>query len=293
MKKIMCFTHWDLDGIMSYIVIRWAFPKATVEYMPTTVKSFRENYTKWLSTNELEDYDQVFITDLGVFEDKDLIDHEKIFIIDHHKGHENSTYSKATAIIADYSSACKLAYKTFKTLYNIKVSREQLHLMLLADDYDSYKLELKDSVNLNLVFWETTNKFEEFTKSFINGFRGFTLKQQNMINLHKIKVEKIRSELEVYSGSVTIQGSKRYVCAACTKSCINEVADTLLKDYNAEVAIIINTNTNHASYRRGDSCDTNLAEFARDTAGGYGHEYSSGSEITDGFMEFMKNLDKI
>lgn len=293
MKKIMCFTHWDLDGIMSYIVIRWAFPNATIEYMPTTVQNFRENYIKWLSTHELEDYDQVFITDLGIFEDKVLIDHEKVFIIDHHKGHDNNTYSKATAIIADYSSACKLAYKVFKELYNIKVTKEQLHLMLLADDYDSYKLELKDSANLNLVFWETTNKFEEFTKSFISGFRGFTVKQQNMINLHNIKVEKIRNELEVYSGTVTIQGTKTYVCAACTKSCINEVADTLIKDYNAEVAIIINTNTNHASYRRGDSCETNLAEFARETAGGYGHEYSSGSEITDGFMDFMKNLNKI
>jgi len=145
-KKIMCFTHWDLDGVVSYLVLRWAFPKANIDYAATTVQNFRSTFITWLTNHDLEDYDKVFIMDLGIYEDKDLIDHDNVFIIDHHPGHDASTYKNAkTAIKSDsenIGSACMLAYKIFKGLYNTKLSKPQLHLLLLATDFDSYKLEL-------------------------------------------------------------------------------------------------------------------------------------------------------
>ena len=77
-KKIMCFTHWDLDGVVSYLVLRWTFPKANIEFLPTTVQNFRNAYTKWLVKHSLEDYDKVYIMDLGIYEDKDLIDKDNV-----------------------------------------------------------------------------------------------------------------------------------------------------------------------------------------------------------------------
>ena len=289
-KKIMVWTHWDLDGIVSYLTVRWAFPKYNIEYIPTTVQNFREHYTKWLLTHNIEDYETVFIMDLGVFNDKDLIDHNNIFIIDHHKGHDNNTYSKALTVILEYPSACKLAYKVFIKLFNLKITNAQKHLIILANDYDSYALTLPDSYNLNTIFWGiNNNKFESFIKAFINGFNGFTVEQENIIKLHANKIKTIKENLKVYGGNVEIQGNSYYVCSTFSTECINEVSDILLNDYNADVSIIININSNHVSYRR--SVNTvDLAKLAYDLADGYGHEYSSGSGITDTFIEFTKKL---
>ena len=90
-----------------------------------------------------------------------------------------------------------------------------------------------------------------------------------------------------------IQGKKRYVCAVFAKQYINEVADILLSDYNAEVALVINPNTNHVSYRRTKDSKVDLSELATKLADGAGHEYSSGSKITEKFMLFTKVLKKI
>ena len=293
MKKIMCFTHWDLDGVVSYLVLKWAFPKAKIECLPTTVQNFRNTYTKWLSNHDVEDYDKIYIMDLGIYEDKELIDHKNVFIIDHHSGHDNTTYKNAKSFIADHDSACMLAYRMFKGLYNIQLTDPQHYLLKLANDFDSYKLEIKESAQLNVVFWDTNDKFKTFSKIFFNGFTEFTDQQKNIIKLHDIKLQKIREEIEVYAGNVKLQNKKRYVCAAFAKQYINEVADIMLNDYNAEVALVINPGTNHVSYRRGRNSDVDLSELAKKLANGAGHEYSSGSEITEKFTLFTKILEKI
>ena len=292
-KKIMVWTHWDLDGVLCYLLIKWTFPKAIIEYQATTVQSFRNMYTTWLSKNNTEDYDKIFIMDLGVFEDKDLIDLENVFIIDHHIGHDNTTYKKAKTIIKEYDSAGMLAYKLFKKLYNIQLTRAQLHLLLLSNDFDSYKLEHNDSNKLNIIFWDTTNKFEAFIKNFINGFNGFSVQQHNIIKLHDLKLEKYRKESEIFKGTVKIQGKDRCVCAIFATEYINEIADILLNDHSAEIALVVNTKTNHVSYRRAKTSDINLFELAFKLAKGAGHEYSAGSEISENFINFTKTLDKI
>lgn len=290
----MCWSHFDLDGIVSYLILRWTFPNAIIDYQLSTVQKFRNEYIKWLTNHNLEDYDKVYILDLGIFDDKDLIDHENVVIIDHHPGHTNTTYKKAKTVIKeDYSSACKLVYKVFKALYNINLTKPQLHLLILANDFDSYTLQFKESKKLNIVFWDTNDRFESFIKSFAGGFHGFTFNQENIIKLHDIKLEKIKSDLKVFTGVVKIQGKNRRVCSAMVTQYINEVADILIEDYNAEVAIIVNIKTKHISYRRNPNSDVNLSELAKKIGNGHGHEYSSGSELSEDFILFTKNLKEV
>ena len=119
MKKIMCFTHYDLDGVISYMILKWKFPKAQIDCVPTNAQSFREEYGKWLSKNDPDDYDEIYILDLGVFKDKDIVDDKRFFIIDHHDGHNNSTYEHARcAINTSCGSACLWLYKVFGKLYD-------------------------------------------------------------------------------------------------------------------------------------------------------------------------------
>jgi nanoRNase/pAp phosphatase (c-di-AMP/oligoRNAs hydrolase) len=288
-KKIMAWVHYDLDGAISYLTLKWTFPKANIEYQPTTVQQFRERFAKWISTTDIQEYDQIYIMDLGVYGDRDLIDHKNVFIIDHHEGHGEYTHAK-TVIKNGYSSAGLLAYKTFKALYNIKFTKPQLHLILLGDDFDSYKLELKESSQLNVVFWDSTDKFNTFIKNFSGGFNGFSIKQQNMIKIHDAILKKLKETITVYSGNVKINSKEYTVCSTFGSKYINEMADILIRDYNADVALIVNANTNHVSYRRNPKCDVDLSKLAEELGNGAGHEYSAGSEITDKFLEFTKLL---
>ena len=293
-KKIMCFTHWDLDGIVSYLVLKWTFPKKNIEYVATTVQSFRDSYTKWLKDNDPEDYDMIFILDLGIYEDKDLIDLPNVFIVDHHPHHDSTTYKNAKSVIkTSVGSCCMLMYKAFKKLFNAQFKRPQVHLIMLADDFDSYKLEHEDSAKLNVVFWDTNDKVKAFVKSFGAGFNGFSKQQQNIIRIHDFKIQKIKDEVEVYGKTVSIQGKDRKVRAVFAHEYINEVADILIADYEAEVALIVNPNTDHVSYRRNPDSDVDLSVLAKKLGDGAGHEFSSGSKITDDFMEFTKTLEKI
>lgn len=294
-EKIMAFLHWDLDGVVCYFMLRWTFPNANIEYIPTTVTGFRLNYMKWLFNHNIDDYDVVFIMDLSVFNDKDIIDNKKVFIIDHHASDDTYVYKHARVAIKPEGSACMLAYKIFKDFYKIKLTKPQLHLLVLADDFDSYTLKYKDSYNLNIVFWDTTNKFESFVESFSKGFNGFSKQQQAIIRIHNRNVQKFKDEMVVYAGTIYIQDGNRYVCSTFAKHYINEVADTLINTYNADIALVINTNTNHVSYRKNnDKCNVNLSTLAANLAvGGGGHEFSSGSEITEDFMEFIKPLKKL
>lgn len=292
-KKLMCFTHWDLDGIVSYLVLRWAFPNAEIECRPTNVQKFRETYTKWLSCHDLEDYDTVYIMDLGIYEDKDLIDHDNVFIIDHHAGHNSDTYKKAKCAIKSVGSASFLAYKVFKELHNIKLSRDKVYLILLANDFDSYVFNDKNSKKLDIVFWQTNDKFKAFTSYFADGFKGFSKEQLAMIDIFYENLAKIKANLEVYSGNIKIENEERYVCATFATKCINDVADILIKDYNADIAIIVNAPNEHVSYRKNKKCGVDLAKFANKIAGGSGHEFSSGSKLNADFELFTRLLNKI
>jgi len=143
------------------------------------------------------------------------------------------------------------------------------------------------------VFWDTDKKFESFIKSFISGFRGFSDKQQNIIKIHDFKLQKIRDEIEVHGGLVDVLGKKKEVRAVFATQYINEVADILIADYEADVALVINTKTDHVSYRKNPNCDTDLSELATVLADGAGHEYSSGSKISKEFIEFTKQFERV
>lgn len=294
-KKIFVFTHYDVDGAVSYLTLKWTFSKLNIPYQTTTVKRFREDFTNWLTKNNVSDYDKIFILDLDVSEHADLIDKKNVFIIDHHKSHEEAAkYENATAVVKEYTSAAKLIYKVFNKLYDIKLTDAQKKLILLADDYDSYKLDLPDSSKLNMIFWETNGKFNDFVKTFAGGFNGFNYKQESIVKFYNTQVDRIKNKMPVYTGKVKIQGDVRNVCASFAEKYINDIADILIKDYNADIAIVVNKKTNHISFRKPNNLDgVDVSKLAAKLADGAGHEYSAGGSITKNFLSFTKLLKQI
>lgn len=298
MKKYMVFTDSDLDGAISFLVFLWfnrGF-KDNIDVINTSITKFRNDYTKWLSKSSPDDYDMVYIFDLDVHDHKDLIDTKKHFIIDHHKTHvDNCDYKNAKTAIKAYSSTCKMLYKIFNGLYNIELSDREKKLILLGDDYDCYKLELPQTRFLNVVYWNTHDRFKSFVKNFYHGFLGFNFEQQNIIKLYIQEITKKLKNLEIYGIQTTVQGQKdTLILSTFTDKYVNEIADVLLKKYKACIAIIVNPISKHVSFRRSTECENiDLIKFVENVAeDGGGHEYAVGCGLTEKFIEFTRCLKK-
>lgn len=293
MKKYHIFTDCDLDGVVSYLTFAWFHPDDEISCNITTVTNFRSEYTKFLAKWDPNVFDKIFILDLDVGEHKDLIDTPKHFIIDHHKTHvDTGPYKNATAVVKEYPSACKLSYKVFEKITSIELSNSRKKLILLGNDYDSYTLELPDSKNLNILYWNTQNRFNVFIEDFYDGFKGFSVKQQNIIKQHLIKFEQIKRDLEIYGITKDIQGQSCKILSAFATEAINDVADFLLQEKGADIAIVVNMNTNRVSFRRNVKIQNiSLIEFGQEVCGdGGGHAYAAGGSISEKFINFSKTL---
>lgn len=293
MKKIACFTHHDLDGFVSLMVIKWAHPDHEIEYVTTNPIKFRTDFTTWLSKNNLDDFEIIFITDLDINQDQDLVDDPKFWIIDHHATHaDGQVYEYANAIVEQYSSASKLIYKIFQEDgYKLKFTDQQKLLIILADDYDSYAKQLPASSHLNTIFWQTQNRFSVLMKQFENGFTGFTQNQKNMYKIYKKELQKIKEELEYFCNWKFKYKDVEYsIIAVFATKYINDVSDYILEEFEPDIVCIVNLETDHVSWRRHDDCTCNVGELAEELTKGGGHAFAAGGIITEEFLKFTKKL---
>lgn len=298
-KKIFCFTHYDLDGVGTYLVTKWAHPGYKVEYKALTGFEIRQDINEWLLTHNFSDYERVFFLDLDMSSVADLIDHENVMLIDHHKSHEDAKisqqlYKNAVPIVKEYPSACLLAYKVFKKLYDSKFTTEQKTMVLYTNDYDSYKHEFKESKMLNVIFWNTQKSFDAFVETYADGYKPFTKEQLAIHRIFENELARVISELKVFQGGhADDDGEYRVVVATFADKHINDISDHLLSKYDCDVIIIINLKSKHVSFRRPKNGTMKLQDFAKYIADGGGHEYSAGGTITDVFMDFTKTLKPI
>jgi len=293
--KIFCFAHHDLDGVCTYLVTKWAHPGYTIEYQSITGFDIRKDITEWLLNHNISDYERVFFLDLDMSSVTDLIDYENVILIDHHKSHVDAMkYTKATPIVKEYSSACLLAYKIFRKLYNIQLDEAQKTMVIYGNDYDSYKHEFKESKMLNVIFWNTQKSFDTFANTYANGFVPFTKEQIAIHRIFENELAKTIESLQVFQGGHADEdGEYRVVIATFADKHTNDVADYLLSKYDTDVVVIANLKNKHVSFRRPKNGTMKLQIFAKDVADGGGHEYSAGGKINDAFMEFTKSLKPI
>lgn len=295
-KKIMCMCHYDLDGATTALVTKWAHPGYAVEYKALAGYEVRHELTQWLLNHNFSDYEKVFFLDMDVSKLKDLIDHENVLIIDHHKSHvDNKAYEKAVPIIKEYPSAAVLAYRVFKKLYDSKFTDAQKTLIVYANDFDSYAKELPESDMLNIIFWNTQKSFDTFMETYADGFKPFSKEQTAIHKIYTDELSKVLSGLCVFQGvHADVDGEYRVAVATFADKCSpNDISDYLLKTYEADVAIVANLKTKHISFRRPKDGTMKLDIFAKDIADGGGHEYSAGGQLIDSFLEFTKTLKPV
>jgi len=295
-KKWVVFTDCDLDGAGSYLVFSW-LTNTRVEYVTARVTTFAADYNRWASKNNPDDYDKIWIFDIDTsqsLECRELVDRSNVVIIDHHDSHykNKDLYEHATAFIKRETSCCKLIYDILKD--GTKLTDLQKLLLLMVNDYDSYELKLPNSYNLNVVFWNYQgDRLSKFVNDFDRGYIGFNSFHKNIIHLNNKKLERIKSELEIFGASIPIGDNTYKFVSTFAESCINEVADYLLDNFRADVGMVVNLKTQKVSFRKNNRIGLDLSELAGRISDGGGHEYAAGGQLTENFMNFSKVLKPI
>lgn len=290
--SLFAWVDVDLDGAGCSLALSWVFQKR-IPVKATSPKKFYNEFSNWYKQNE-HNYKTIFICDIDVSKYTDIVDKEKIVIIDHHEGHilNKHKYQFAKALVKQSNSCTKLITDTYKE--RVKLTKEQQLLVNLIDDYDSYTLKYPYSTDLNKLFWGFNGeRLQKFHDAFHNGFIGFNFQQKNLINTFNRKLQQTLAEIDVHIGEVVISGSKRKVVSTIADFGINEIAKHIIEMYDADIGIVVNPQSGSVSFRRSKNCSLSMGELATKLASGGGHKEAAGGSITDTFLNFTKLLLKV
>lgn len=295
-KKHFVFVNNDIDGAGAFLILKWLTNKKDLPYKTVSRNSFPNVYDKWSKQVNVDDIDHIYVFDLDVTDFVEMIPQDKLVVIDNDPYHDPSKYKSGTKAFIDNekTSTAKSVYDLFNDRFDNELTTEQKILMLLIDDNASYNFSLKGSYELGLIFDNYQgDQVKKFIADFASGYTGFTSKQQSVIKFYKDKLNKIKSDLDVFSAKLPIGGNPIKFVSTFSNSFINEVSDWLLKDFGADISIVINVNNNRVSFRRGKNCDVDLSKLAKKISNGGGKEYSAGGYLTEELMELSKTFKQV
>jgi len=297
LNKIYVFTDFDIDGVGSLLMLHWTLgtKPGQIAFKTTTVTNFRREFLNWLNQNNPNDFDRIYILDLDVSKNSDLVDRENITIIDHHLSHVKAlnNYKLATTVIKETTSCSKLIYNTYKD--TAKVSQQQKYFIALADDYDCYEFKLKETYELNCLYTNTQKtstlqRAEIFLQKFYDGFRPFNAQEKAIIKDYVDRKDKAIANLQIFKGKISIGGKDRNIYGTHGNKFVNEICDYMLNTHPADIVFFVNSDNSHISFRKNKSCEVDLSKLAAKLCEGGGHEYAAGGKVTDAFLDFTKLL---
>jgi oligoribonuclease NrnB/cAMP/cGMP phosphodiesterase (DHH superfamily) len=290
-KLYKVFTHGDLDGAVSLLSFFWTKPESTIEYEELFNNTVEDRLM--LYKEKTLNKPTTLIMDFSIRESFLNFDSPEFVFIDHHKNSEQfvNKFSKSKIIFKDTTSNTALMYNTFLK-DNISLTKEQKYLIALANDFDCYELKLKDSYDLNVLFWsEYRGKFSKFIDDYYFGFKPFTENQRKIIENEKYLGCKLAETYQKFSGELKIK-NQPYKTLAVIGEKYNLLAnDCLINKYNPDIFFFINIKTEKVNMRKNPAIKTfEIGKFAEKICDGGGNSNSAGGHLTPVFMEMMKNL---
>jgi oligoribonuclease NrnB/cAMP/cGMP phosphodiesterase (DHH superfamily) len=299
--KVFIISHIsDPDGITPVILARLVFDE--VHSVLYEVLEVNEGVTKLIDDHAFDNYDKVYITDLGVNEEvlklieKDEQLKNKLLLFDHHIGNEiANNYSFATVIDTDEhgqkQSGTSLFYNHLLNNYNNPIiSTGGVNTFVnLVREYDTWewtKTNNDDAKKLaNLFELYGREYFEKHYISFLRENESFYF-TDNELFLLDIVAKQIASYIEEKKKAVipiTILGHRAGLVFASQHR--SELGNALAKHFVSSYAFIIIINVERSVSYRGIS-DIDLNEVAT-VFGGKGHFHSSGSPLPEHLHEHV------
>lgn len=294
-KCYQAYTHKDLDGAVSLLTLLWALPNDVITYKGFNNLQIEEMKT---SIRCVSNPCPVYIMDMALREDfLPELDSDNITIIDHHSSSIPfiSRFNKTTIKHKDTTSNSLLMAQLFKGKEYPERTLEQKMLIALADDFDCYRLQIPESYDLNILFWNFyKNNFDKFIQDFKEGFKGFSSNQKKLIQYVKNISEEEAVSLPIYEGNILFGNKQKRVIAAMAEKTSNNVMDILIKKYTPDIFFFINIKSQKVCIRQLNNSDPiNVGQFAEKICEGGGHNNAAGGIITPLFMEVTKNLKQI
>jgi oligoribonuclease NrnB/cAMP/cGMP phosphodiesterase (DHH superfamily) len=281
--NVFLWTNCDLDGVASTIILGNAFAKSNFDYQCVFFGDFEKKYTEWFNENSNK-YDKIFIVGIPLDQNTiNKIDDKKVIIISDKK--ENIKVYDSTLIDDDTTSCTKLLYKKFKDKFEF--SSDLKKLIVYVDDYNSYELKTREAKILNGLFRKSgNNRFYNFVNKFWSGYQELS---ESELRLSSSFYKDLNSELEnlcLYQGEY----KGHSVIATFSKGSANEIANSLLDNYDYEIAIIVNVNTQFVSFRKKRNSSADIKFMAENLCNGGGSVNSSGGKLTQKFLDFTTTL---
>lgn len=283
MSRIFCWANSDLDGACSTILLGNIFP--TIEYRSVFFGNFLKQYTEW--EFNLDNYDKVFV--IGMVLDQSIInridDPKVVFVSDRN---ETINVFDSAMISEECSSCSKLLYKKFKDKFDIPVNLKKL--ILYIDDYNKYSLKHKESEYLNGLYRNTRyNRFNTFVNRFWSGYDGLTNQELTTSEAFFHAIDEEYDKLDIYEGE--FKGWS--VIATFSKCSVNEIAKKLMDNYQKDVIIVVNPETQFVSFRKPEGSSANIAFMAENLCNGGGGDWASGGGISQKFLDFTQKMIQI
>jgi len=292
--NILVWTNSDLPGAGAALAIKWLYSeKAKVFRINEATESTISGKFKG-SLGTLDYYDKIFVLGLDLKPDIiDIIDRPNVVVIDTHKNHikNKHLYSKAKTILEGerdhgHKSTIDLIYNKFGD-HLLHLTDDQLLLIEYIGQYNWYNTQYKESLKLNAIYYNlNAPKTENFISAFWKGFRQFTVHEKNAIKLYFKKFKDQVERGEVFRGKI-----KDYnVVATFANYAISELAHFIIKKYNADIGIIVNTQAKTVSFRRFKESDVDVSILAKKLCHGGGHAAAAGGKLTEQFANLTKTF---
>ena len=292
-SKPHIFTHHDLDGAVSLLILLWIYGEENFTWESVSNTNAAIKIESFIQKNP---NNPIILLDLGLRENfYPFLNNSNVKVFDHHQTTKNfiEKFDKIQLVYSAETSNSLHLYKSIKKCKD-KLSDNQKVLIKLADDFDSYALNYKQSYDLNIIFWHWyQNRFEDFIKDFKNGFKGFTNNQQKAILFIKQRALEVAEKLPLYEGSITFEGSSHQVLATFAEKFSPLIIDYLASKYKPELLFFVNTNTSKVNLRQIKISSLDISKFAEIVCDGGGHHDSAGGHLTESFLELLKNLKQL
>ena len=291
--NIQVWTDTDLHGAGSALMLKWLYKDAEAfNINDVSEYTFTGRFKGALQT--LDHYDRVYIVDLNLTPDQiKLADRSNVVVIDTHSSHikNKHLYSKAKTILEGYPthgyrSTIDLISEKFGD-HLLHLTNEQLLLIEYIGTYDWYDIQYKESLKLHAIYYNLNYpKTEKFISAFSDGFREFTVHEKNAVKLY---FKKFKDQVE--SGSVFKGVIKNYnVIATFANYAVGDLAHFLIKKYDADIGIIVNSQAKAVSFRRSKDCNVDVSVLAKKLCQGGGHAASAGGRLTEQFANLTKQF---
>lgn len=305
-KKVLILTHTDVDGCGS-VVLAKGFTDWEVEYKSCnyTTRDINKEVANLLDTNEISNYDYVYITDISVNEENAKRINEFngfsittiVKLFDHHKtalwlnkynwalvkvNREDGKATCGTELFYQYLINCLGKSK-------VEQAKEFVEMIRLFDVWDWKTAEDKEariSVGLTMLY-KYYGEYDLIDK-LVNNFRtsGTYLDWTMEMLIGVLQTQKDKYIKNKIKKSVVMEIEKYYVAVVFADDHISELGNAIAEEISCQCAMVINMDSKSVSLRSIGSFDVSI--FAKQLhKNGGGHVNAGGCNLT---KELLKHV---